>query len=136
MTRKVIAGLVLVGSHGVYGAPERHVALGVVWVSLAAVVAGRRILRPLASVAQDVVGGALLVTGHGQLLPAGLPGRSRMDRRAAACGVILTHQVPTYCQAPDTLSVHRSTVEPATLRNIGSRRQRLPTRGGFSRRRR
>src|SRR5215213_4988917 len=53
----------------------------------------RGVLTPAVDVAFGVVGGALLVTGHGQLHSAGLPGRSRMDRRAAACGVILTHQV-------------------------------------------
>jgi putative Ca2+/H+ antiporter (TMEM165/GDT1 family) len=47
------------------------VALGVVRVPGAAVVAGRLVLGELDPVALDVVGGALFVAGHAQLLSAG-----------------------------------------------------------------
>jgi hypothetical protein len=58
------------------------------------------------STAQDLVGGALLAAGHGQLLSAGTvpDGPSWL-----VCGGILTHQSLTHCQAADTGRVRRLT---------------------------
>src|SRR5215217_3036292 len=67
----VVAGLVLVDRLGVLAGPPIDVTLGVVRVPGAAVVAARLVLGELDPMALDVVGGALFVAAHAQLLSAG-----------------------------------------------------------------
>src|SRR5215217_4008310 len=67
----VALGIVREPDAGVLDGPPIGVALGVVRVPGAAVVAARLVLGELDPMALDVVGGALFVAAHAQLLSAG-----------------------------------------------------------------